>query len=633
MCGIVGWVDFGRGADPETVRDQARALAHRGPDDEGFRILQNGAVALGHRRLAIIDLSPAGRQPIANEDETVWLTFNGELYNFRDLRRELVAAGHRFRSQTDSEVVVHAYEQWGRRSLERFRGIFAFALWNDRDRSLWLARDHLGVKPLYYHFERGRFSFASELKGLLTGGSIRPRLDGRAVADYLSYGYVPFDRAIFEGMHKLPAGHHLIFSEGAVRVEPYWDVRYTGEVTDEEEALRLLRTALTDAVETQLVSDVPVGVLLSGGIDSSAVTALAADRLPGLLSFTMGFDRESHDERPFARALAQAVGSEHRERLLTYEAARELITTHVDVYDEPFFDSSGLPTYLLCGFAREHVKVALAGDGGDEVFAGYRRYDRFIGARTMSQAGALSRRAIRLLWRAGRLMGRRDPPSRMGRALWARARGPVEAYLLQFPFLDWPERSTVLGADVVASAPDDPCWLFRRFWRDDYPAITGLQYLDMKTYLVDDILTKVDRASMAHGLEVRVPLLDHRLVETVFRISAGLVYANGERKSLFKRALRGLVPDALLTSRKKGFSVPLPDWFAAGLREDATATILDGSLVARGVLRPDHLRGFLERASPYNVWLLFVLELWARRWLDHDRTASATIRARAPAGP
>jgi asparagine synthase (glutamine-hydrolysing) len=554
------------------------------------RLLDERRVALGHRRLAVIDLSEAGAQPIANEDESVWLTFNGEIYNFQELRAALEGHGHRFRSQSDSEVIVHAYEEWGDDCVRHLRGIFAFGLWDGSRRRLLLARDRLGVKPLYYWSYGRGFAFASQPRALLLHPDFRPQVDLWALQHYLAYRYVPHDLAIYSGMAKLPAAHVAIVDAGGVRVERYWELDYEPRIRSVGEARDLIRHRIANAVRSQLVADVPIGLFLSGGIDSSTVGSLAAaESREKLASFTIGFDQPGFDERSFARQSARHIGSEPHEEELSMEGALRLLPDFVETYDEPFFDHSGLPTLAVSRLAQRFGrKVVLAGDGADEVFAGYRWYEGVPDSRSASLAELL------------RLRDTRDP---------------LEVHFERVGLLDGPRQ-----AGLLVDAPDfDALEHWRRIIRDDVPAVTALQLLDLQSFLVDDVLLKVDHASMACGVEVRVPFLDHELVETAFRIDAAVIFEGGERKALLKRAARAWLPPRILTARKKGFSVPMGAWMQAGLRRLALRLLPDGSLVGRRIFRGDMARAFAAEAPPREAWLLLAAELWARRWLEGEK--------------
>jgi asparagine synthase (glutamine-hydrolysing) len=618
MCGIVGEISLVEPINREIFVAMCAELAHRGPDGQGQLFLNEDKVALGHRRLSIIDLSDAGRQPMSNEDDSCWVVFNGEVYNFQPLRQELVDCGHIFKSRTDTEVILHAYEEWGRSCVQRFRGMFAFGLWDQKRQLLWLVRDRVGIKPLYYYWDGLRFIFASEVKAIVKDRTIPRQLDMNALSAYLAYGYVPFDLCIFRNFKKLPAGWQLTFTREEVKTEQYWDVQYSGSLRNEPEAIATLKAALSEAVRSHLISDVPLGLFLSGGVDSSAIAAfMQQDQSGPVRTFTIGFDVSQSDETPYAREVARYLKTEHHERVLSFSQARRLIPEFVRIYDEPFHDSSCLPTYLVSELARRQVTVALAGDGGDEVFAGYKWYDRFLSKyNPLSARDGLRPFMVALSGLLGSINRRWQ---RLGRlAVWTEraSKDPREAYFVCMGLLPWSAQRALFTQAAAAQVDADPLWLFRRFYRKDWPAIIALQYLDLKTYLVDDILTKVDRASMAHSLEVRPPLLDHHVIELAYQISCELMYKNGERKYLFKESLRGLLPEETLSTRKKGFSVPIVAWFEQGLREQARALLVEGVLVKRGVFQAESLSDYVTTEHAGRIWLLLSLEMWARQWLE-----------------
>ena len=589
MCGILGQIEAREPVDAATFARMLATLAARGPDGSGTRILRQGRVALGHRRLAILDLSPNAAQPMTNEDGTLWLTSNGEIYNFRELRKQLETQGHQFRSASDSEVILHAYEEWGDDCVLQLRGIFAFGLWDDRRERLLIARDRLGVKPLYYWAHAEGLVFASQPRAILEHPRFRREVDARAFQHYLTYRYVPGDLAIWEGMHKLPAAHRLVLDRRSVQRDRYWQVRYTPVIRNGPEAARLVRDKLEEAVRMQLVSDVPVGVFLSGGIDSSTTAAIATRVLERRLpSFTMGFDDEGSDERAYARATSQFLGTLAHEDVLTQQAALGLIPDFVALHDEPFFDHSSLPTLAVSRLARRFgVPVILSGDGADELFAGYHWYEDALTGGTPGW-----RRLAKRLRRAGA--------------------DPFAAHLANVSPL-----GRVAASELLVDARGfDPLQLLRRFDQAAAPRVTRLQLADLQTFLVDDVLLKVDHASMACGVEVRVPFLDHELVELAFSIDSRVLFARGERKALLKRAAASWLPPEIHTSRKKGFSIPLDPWFRHSLGEPAQALLPEGVLVSRGLLRGPAVRDALASQRSQLVWLLLAAELWARHWLE-----------------
>jgi asparagine synthase (glutamine-hydrolysing) len=591
VCGIIGQCEHDGQVDPVVFDRMIDSLAKRGPDGRGARMLAAGSVALGHRRLSIIDLSAAGHQPMANEDQTVWLTFNGEIYNYRELRRKLRQLGHKFRSESDSEVIVHGYEQWGDDVVDHLYGIFAFGIWDETRHRLLVARDHFGVKPLYYSQSSARLIFASQPRGILEHPQFFRAVDMQALQHYLAYRYVPWDQAIFDGMQKLPAAHRLIWEHGSLRTERYWEPSYRPEISDPTEALSAVQTTVREAVRAQLASDVPVGVFLSGGIDSSGIAAIAAaESGQSHSSYTMGFDDSAYDERRYARLAAAHAGCRGNEDVMDVKRFLTELPTFVELYDEPFFDYSGLFVHLLSRMARrEGTPVVLAGDGGDEVFAGYRWYENPLECVFPGRMQMLQRR------------------------LGLTPRGN--------PLTTWFHRLCQLDTDAQHALLCRPGsfshrTLMERFFRTDVPTVTGLQLLDLQTFMVDDILQKVDHASMACGVEVRVPFLDRSVVETAFSVHHDVLMHQGERKSLLKRALAPWLPPEILTSRKKGFGAPLPNWMASGLGEVARRLLIDGSLVQRNLFSPQGIELLLQQHQPQPVWLVLCIELWARRWLD-----------------
>ena len=595
MCGIVGQCEESAAVDAAAFDKMVDTLAMRGPDGRGVERLAGGTVALGHRRLSIIDLSDAGRQPMSNEDQSVWLTFNGEIYNYRQLRVELLEYGHRFQSQSDSEVIVHGYEQWGDRVVDHLEGIFAFGIWDETRRRLVLARDHIGVKPLYYASSNSRFLFASQPRAILQCPGFLRSVDQAALQHYLAYRYVPWDQSIFEGMHKLPAAHLLIRERGVTRTERYWEPRYRPVIHDETEALEAVQDSVCAAVQAQLVSDVPVGVFLSGGIDSSGIASIAAAE-SGLnhASFTMGFEEPDYDERIFARLAAEHAGCGIHEDVMSCQRFMADLPAFIDLYDEPFFDYSGLFVHLLARLARDNgVSVVLAGDGGDEVFAGYHWYD--------------------------------DPHECQQPALLQKLQKFLGGTPQGDPLTNWFRRLCQMNTETQRSLVCQPGsfshrTLMEQFFSDEIPAVTGLQLLDLQTFLVDDILQKVDHASMACGVEVRVPFLHRAVVETAFSIRHDLLMKNGERKSLLKKALKKWVPPAILTARKKGFGAPLTNWMESGLADIATRFLSDGSLVQRNLFLREGIDQLIRQRQDQSLWLVLCLELWARRWLEDHST-------------
>ncbi len=625
MCGIAG-IFTPEGSDPvapDLLRLMTRTLSHRGPDDEGYYV--EGSVGLGHRRLSIIDVV-SGHQPIHSEDGRLAIIFNGEIYNYLALRAELEAAGCRFATRTDTEVILHAYRVWGADSVSRLRGMFAYAIWDAGRRCLFLARDRVGIKPLYYSWDGRTLRFASEIKAIVADPAMRTSLDPLALDEYLTYLYVPAPRSIFREIRKLPAGHTLTVSPEGLLEREYWDLSFApGPRRTEEEHAEALRAALRDAVSVHLMSEVPLGAFLSGGIDSSAVVGTMAGLLDRpVQTASIGFRESGFDELPFARRVAAAFQTDSYERTVEAHAA-DILDRLAWFYDEPFADSSMVPTYYVSQVARERVVVCLSGDGGDENFAGYRRmrFD-YLENRIRRRLPGWVRTGI--LPPLARMYPKADwlpRPLRARTLLTNLSLTPERAY---FNTMRW--FTPAMKADLYrpelrrALADHDAFEVMGRYFRrsEGWDPLSRIQYVDIKTYLVDDILTKVDRASMAHSLEVRVPLLDHHFLETAAAIPAALKLHGGEGKYIFKRALRGLVPDEVLTRRKMGFSVPLARWFRGELRAPFEERVLARDAYVATLFDPapirrwwgEHQSGVRDHAYP--LWSLLALEHWGRRF-------------------
>ncbi len=630
MCGIAGFVhaDPGYPIDRGLVMRMTTCLAHRGPDAQGLQVWPGAAI--GHRRLSIIDLS-TGDQPIFNEDRTAAVILNGEIYNFQALREELQAHGHRFATRSDTEAIVHAYEQWGDRCVEHLAGMFAFALWDDRRRRLLLARDRVGKKPLYYAHDGDRLLFASELKALLQDPALKRVLNLEALDTYFSLGAVQAPATILQGIQQVAPAHYLVWEAGHVRVSEYWDVPHVfPTVRTEAEALRSLDAILQDAVSTRLVSDVPVGAFLSGGVDSSAVVeAMARLSSRPVVTTCVGFADQAFSELEHARAVATALGTDHHEVVLEARAA-DVLPRLVWHLDEPFADSSALPTYYVAKAARERVTVALSGDGGDEVFAGYqRRYG-------LNRSEARLRRWLPAWLRAGVLhpLGRVYPKADwMPRPLRARyflqnlGTTFERAYFADLSLFRSDEKARLLSAEFkTALAGHDPFVPFARHFERvrGLDALRQLLYVDLKTWLANDMLVKVDRMSMANGLEIRCPLLDHRLIAFAATVPSELKYRGRISKYLLKRHLEGRVPGSVIHRRKQGFEIPLARWLRTDLRELAQDVLFSERALGRGHLQPDRLRHLWQRHQQgtrdhsAQIWAVLMFELWARTFLDRQ---------------
>ena len=613
-------------------------IEHRGPDGAGD--YTEPGVAMGMRRLSIIDLA-TGRQPISNEDGSIWIVFNGEIYNYRELRSLLLSRGHKLRTRSDTETIVHLYEDEGEQCVERLRGMFAFAIWDRRGRRLFLARDRVGKKPLHYALVDRTLVFGSEIKSILQHPGVKREVNLQAISDFLSFGYVPDPATAFKGVYKLPPGHTLTFKDGLISARRYWDFDYSGDLDvggdtrvspssdsqtargagglREEDYVERLRELIAESVRTRLESDVPLGAFLSGGIDSSVVVAnMAREMGRPVKTFSIGFSESGFDELRYARIAARRFGADHHEFVVTPDVCR-LVEEVVWHHDEPFADVSSVPTYVVSKMAREHVTVALSGDGGDEVFGGYERYVVDQRRRRYERIPAFLRRG---LLRASHALPRGAYGKRFLRSV---ALEPAARYVDNVTYFDRDAQQALFSEDARRElAGYDPARRFERTFAAPAYA-TGFErllYLDSKTYLPGDILVKVDRMSMANSLEARAPLLDHRLIEFAQTIPESLKLRGLETKYILKRAAAGMIPDEIINRPKQGFDVPIRRWFNHELREMLDDTLTDrrarerGDLDHRAVLTilDEHRRGVRDYAR--ELWGLLALELWRRAFID-----------------
>lgn len=628
MCGIYGEINPA-GINFALAEKATDRLRHRGPDEGGSWLGE--AVFLGMRRLSIIDLA-GGQQPIWNEESTRCIVFNGELYNFLDLRPDLIAKGHVFRSESDTEVVLHSYDEWGGDCLQHLNGMFAFAIWDKTKEELFIARDRIGEKPLYYYREAGRLLFSSEIKALLTDPKVPREINPRGLTNFLTFGHSVAPETIYKNIFKLLPGHYLLASGTNFAIREYWDVgdepqplRSSAELTENDYAKAILEL-LDDSVRRRMIADVPVGAFLSGGVDSSAIVALMKRHASGpVKTFSLGFSiGGAFNELTEARTIARHFATEHHELNVEHADLVETLKTLVYHYDEPFGDAASFPLYLLSRFAREHVKVVLSGDGGDELFGGYRRYgaDRFAGTYQRLPkfltghlipgfAGRLPR--LRRTKRALETLPIKDPARRYA------------AWLTLFT----PQMLGDLLQPSVAADDHDPFAPYphyydraKRFPRSDH--LNRLMYVDLKTWLPDAYLEKADKATMACSLEARLPLLDHRLVELAFQIPGHLKIRGRSLKRIFKRALEGVIPAEVLRRPKHGFAVPIDPWFRGELKEFTFSVLLDGRARTRGYFNSKAIeRLWREHADGRHVWdshlwLLLNFELWHRLYLDGE---------------
>ena len=618
MCGIAGIFEFER-TDPipvETVRRMNETIVHRGPDDEGIHV--GPGVGLGFRRLSIIDLA-GGHQPISNEDGSIWVMLNGEIYNFAELRQELLKKGHRFTTRSDTETIVHLYEEYGANCFPKLRGMFAIAVWDSRARKLVLARDRVGKKPLFYSVDRKRILFGSELKVLLAADGLPREIDSQALCDYFSFGYIPAPKTIYRAARKVLPGHYLEVTRENVREVCYWDISF-GRVEQRSEKAwcELLRHELCEATRLRLISDVPLGAFLSGGVDSSSIVATMKHLMKQpVTTCSIGFQEENYNEVEFARKIAQQFGTDHHEQMVRPNAI-EVVDKLAWHYDEPFADSSAIPTYYVSKMARQHVTVALGGDGGDENFAGYNRYlldhwenrlrRHFPDWMRRRVFGPLGKYYPALAW---------APRIFRGRATFqSLSSPPLEGYFNSVSIFRGDDKFRLFTPEFRQSLGKyNSLQVLRQHYdrADTDDLLSRIQYVDMKTYLPDDILAKVDRASMAVSLEVRAPLLDHHLMETVATIPSSLKLRGRCGKYIFKKAMEPRLPADILYRHKQGFAIPLDHWFRKDLKELAYETLFSSSdemIDARFLKRiwEQHQKGSHNRSA--HLWATLMYRKW-----------------------
>lgn len=617
MCGILGWVDS-EPVDLPAFRRGLATLSRRGPDGEGVWVGRDGRAVLGHRRLAILDLSERGAQPLVSADESSVFVHNGEIYNFEEIRRDLERAGESIRSTGDAEPAHRLLQREGPAGLHRMEGMFALARWDVAARRLLLARDRIGIKPLYYGIFPGGFAFASEPKALLALPRFSARLDRRALGDFLAYGYVPHDRCLFGGLQKLPPAHLLIYDAAnrEIRVEQYWDVERRSGPDDADE----LRRRLGEAVHSHMVSHVPVGAFLSGGLDSTAVVSRATTPSGSPMStFAVAYAGGGMEDIKYARIAAEKLKTSHQEEILHLGDLETTMSRAAATFDEPIYDARSLAMLELSKLARRSVKVVLTGDGGDEIFGGYGWHESALKYERL-------RRRIPLgplfLTAAHRLLIRPLGSARLTCRVLAASRVTADSFTDRYfairGFFGGSEQRRITG-----TAPEDPAWLFRHFDRPGLPLVHRLLYLDLHTYLPDNGLTLVDRSTMALGLEARVPLLDRQLVEYAFSLPPERLVQPGSTKIAFREAIAPWLPAEILTRPKYGFSPPFKSWVQGPRQEAALSLLARGDLAADGILDVAEVRSLVRRGSPRRngkLWLLLNLEAWYRRWIRGRET-------------
>ncbi|MFK7924897.1 MAG: asparagine synthase (glutamine-hydrolyzing) [Bacteroidia bacterium] len=621
MCGISGifYADQDRPVQIHELKNMTTSMIHRGPDDEGF--FQDRNVGFGFRRLSIIDLS-TGHQPLANEDDSVWIVFNGEVYNFPELRERMMAKGHQFKTGTDTETIVHLYEEYGPDCVNHLRGMFAFVIWDKRKRKMFCARDRFGIKPFFFHLSGERFVFGSEIKTVLAAGGFDRQVNLQALDSYFTYKYITGEHTIFQEVQKLLPGHRmeLTLKDGRwdVKEDAYWQIQFAPDYSlSEQDWCEQIEAELSAAVKMRMIADVPLGAFLSGGVDSSSVVALMAQNSANpIKTFSIGFKEKAFNELPYAREVAKLYGTEHHEQIIEPESI-SLLPKLIQSYDEPYADSSAIPTYYVSKFAREYVTVVLSGDGGDELFAGYNSYPKLSKLHKYNRMPAAFNRHF---WGG---VNRMLPDTVKGKglsyylsldrqtvgahyALWQR---PERQQLYKGAL--WDQVKGQLGEEYKLS-------LLRASNTKDY--LSRMQELDMQTYMVDDILTKVDRASMLNSLEARVPILDHKVAELSFRIPPSMKLKQGQKKYILREAMRKHLPSSILDHKKQGFSVPLGAWFKDSLKEYMNDRLLSSNSNLSEYLNQDYIRQIVDahqngmRDLNGKIWSLVVMDAWLEQY-------------------
>jgi asparagine synthase (glutamine-hydrolysing) len=634
MCGIYGYLSLKEPVEPEILRRMGGTLKHRGPDDEGEWTQHSGdlSIGLGHTRLSIIDLSAAAHQPMCNEDGAIWLTCNGEIYNFRELRNQLMAKGHSFKSNSDSEVIIHLYEEMGVGCLERLKGMFAFALWDGAKQSLFLARDRIGKKPLHYAVYDGGIAFASEIKALLKHPKVVREIDLSSLNKYLTFEYVPAPNTIFKSIRKLEPGHYLLHQNGNFEIKKYWDIPladYPIGFKTEDEYVEELRDILERAVRSRLAADVPVGVFLSGGIDSGLVAALAAKADSQIECFSIGFDEASFDESSHAKAVAQALHLNHRLDTFSTGEMLDNLEELPNFLDEPLADASILPSYLLAKVASKSLKVALSGDGGDELFAGYPTYQAHRMITYYDSLPEILKRSVKTL--ASRLpVSHADVSADFRIKQFLRGAGvssEIRFFIWMGSFTE-SEKKELLTSDLRATlAPDNTYEDVFAYVRESglNKDLERILYLSMKLYLQDDILVKVDRASMANGLEVRCPLLDQDFVEFACRLPMQYKLHGLKTKYLLKRAAAGILPDQIINRKKKGFGIPISKWLTGELKSYMLDYLGEEKIRRQGFFNYPYVKRLIDdhlekrKDNRKFLWTLLIFQIWHERFFENPQ--------------
>lgn len=583
MCGIAGIIDLKNSVSPTHILDMTNAIRHRGPDDEGVWISPESNVGLGHRRLSFLDLSENGKQPLSNEDGTLLITFNGEIYNFRLLKEELQQLGHKFKSNTDTEVLVHAYEEWGEKMLDKLVGMWAFAIWNEKEKTLFAARDRFGIKPFYYGLQSSKFVFASEIKAIAALPDFRRTLNYTAFADYFNYRYIPSPNTIWNEVQKLPPAHYLIWKNGEVSVAEYWKLESQDSSVKHEQLVEEINDILFNSVKLHAVSDVPVGAFLSGGYDSSAIVYYLYKMKYPLQTFSIGFKEWQNSEHHFAELVAEKFGSKHTSFIVD-NVHLETLDHLAWVYDEPLADISTLPTYMVSSTAAKHVKAVMSGEGSDEVFVGY-NWQREFKPKTFWQRLTQNSNSHIVNYYANAMA--------MGR-------------------FNYEEQSKLLSPELHKHLSKSSDYFYEKQFNSKLSPLKSIQLMDMKCFMGELVLTKIDRASMANSLEVRVPFLHHQLFEKIFSLKENLYHNPYQTKSLLYEQIKNVLPEEILSRKKQGFVGPDKyymniDWYRTELAESR--------LVKDGLISRDYIDSLLKNDYDWRLWKIMVMEKWYKKWM------------------
>jgi len=613
MCGICGLVTNAFPVDRQEIEWMTESLKHRGPDDCGYFI--NSTVAFGHRRLSIIDLSQNGHQPMANEDNTVQLVFNGEIYNFQEIRKQLERKNHQFKSSSDSEVIVHAYEEWGTNCFSHFNGMFAIAIWDENEKELILARDRIGKKPLYYYWDEKNILFGSELKALQTSNNFQKEISLAGFQLYIQFGYIPAPYTIFEKAWKVPAGSYLRFRNGKIQIDKYWDLsKKLNFAIPENETLEKAEEVLTEAVQYRLISDVPIGFFLSSGIDSTMITAIATQITDKVKTFTIGVDDPRYNEAIFARKIADYLGTDHTEYYVTERDFLKFIPESVHYFDEPFADSSLLPTYYVSRLTSQSVKVALSGDGGDELFGGYPKYNQIRLAQYLKYLPQSSRKRLFKLIH-------HFPHDNIQKISEALQFNHIDELLIWMTSIWKPNELAQILSFPMSKINDTP--IYNNYGESaEVDPILKMMRIDLQMFLCEDILVKVDRASMANSLETRAPLLDYRFVEFINSVPLSIRMKNNQSKYLIKKLLLKYVSQQLWDRPKRGFSIPVASWLRHELNDFFNDYVNEKKIKEIGLLSWDSLSSFIDghikkgRHFPQKLFSILIFNLWYSKYFE-----------------